>query len=153
VEGQRPEPLEDFEMHHLVVVPHIVELDIGFGDSAVKMFGEYAPTQHKFGKIDLVTFTPKSKREMFPTLRKAFEAPTKLRIPVSRDIREDLHAMQQVISNGEYNYWAPKTREGHSDRCTALALAVRAAGTIGAGGLFEPKPMGRGNVEEVEIVA
>ncbi len=52
----------------------------------------------------------------------------KLFIPISRTIREDLHAMQQVVTNGEYNYWAPRTREGHSDRCTALALAVRAAG-------------------------
>lgn len=38
--------------------------------------------------------------------------------------------MQQVITNGEYNYWSRRTREGHSDRCTALALAVRAAGKI-----------------------
>jgi hypothetical protein len=36
--------------------------------------------------------------------------------------------MQQVVHNGQYDYWAPRTREGHSDRCTALALAVRAAG-------------------------
>ena len=35
--------------------------------------------------------------------------------------------MKQVISNGEYNYWAARTKAGHSDRCTALALAVRAA--------------------------
>ena len=35
--------------------------------------------------------------------------------------------MQQVISGGKYNYKAPRTDAGHSDRCTALALAVRAA--------------------------
>ena len=124
---------------------------IGFGDGAVEAFGEYDPAGHKFGKIDLVNFTPKSKREMFPTLRKQFEAPTKLRVPISRDIREDLHAMQQVISNGEYNYWAPKTREGHSDRCTALALAVRAAGTTTAGGFFIPEVTGYVPREEVAI--
>ena len=85
-----------------------------------------------------MTFTPKSKREMFPLLRKAFEAPTRVRVPISRTIREDLHAMQQVVTNGEYNYWAPRTREGHSDRCTALALAIRAAGTGHAGVITDP---------------
>ena len=68
------------------------------------------------------------KREIFPKLRRAFEAPTKLRIPISTEIREDLHAMRQVVKNGEYNCTAPRTAEGHSDRCTALALALRAAG-------------------------
>jgi phage FluMu gp28-like protein len=101
---------------------------IGFGDYAAKAHGEYNPTAHRFGRCDLVTFTPGVKRAIFPTLRRAFEAPTRVRIPISRKIREDLHAMQQVITNGQYNYWAPHTREGHSDRCTALALAVRAAG-------------------------
>jgi phage FluMu gp28-like protein len=52
-------------------------------------------------------------------------------------VREDLHAMQQVVTNGQYNYWAPRTREGHSDRCTALALAVRAAGTAGGAFAFQ----------------
>jgi phage FluMu gp28-like protein len=54
-----------------------------------------------------------------------------LRIPVSRAIREDLHAVQQELKGAEYNYWSPRTRKGHSDRCTALALAVRAAGAGG----------------------
>lgn len=111
---------------------------IGFGDYAAKEFGTYDPTSHEFGKVDLVTFTPGTKRELFPTLRRQFTAPTRLRVPISRVIREDLHAMQQVVTNGEYNYWAPRTREGHSDRCTALALAVRAAGTGAAGVIRDP---------------
>jgi phage FluMu gp28-like protein len=103
---------------------------IGLGDYLVNnpSFGLYHPESHSFGKVDLVTFTPASKREMFPKLRRKFEPPTKLRVPISRVVREDLHAMQQIVTNGEYNYWAPRTRDGHSDRCTALALAVRAAG-------------------------
>ena len=101
---------------------------IGLGDYMVEKHGEWKPEAHKMGKVDLCTFTAKFKREMFPKLRRAFEAPTKLRIPISTTIREDLHEMKQVISNGEYNYWAARTKEGHSDRCTALALAVRAAG-------------------------
>ena len=103
---------------------------IGLGDYMVQRpgVGQWKPTEHKMGKVELCTFTAAFKRELFPKLRRAFEAPTKLRIPISTVIREDLHEMKQVISNGEYNYWAPRTKAGHSDRCTALALAVRAAG-------------------------
>lgn len=101
---------------------------IGLGDLLVEEFGEWDPAKHKFGKIELCTFTVGLKRHMFPTLRRAFEAPTKLRIPISTTVREDLHEMRQIIRNGEYTYSAPRTAEGHSDRCTALALAVRAAG-------------------------
>lgn len=99
---------------------------IGLGDYLVQKHKEYDPKAHKFGKVELCTFTAGFKRELFPKMRRLFEAPTKIRIPVSRAIREDLHMMQQVITNGEYNYWSPRTREGHSDRCTALALASRA---------------------------
>lgn len=100
---------------------------IGGGDELVKRFGEYKPEEHKFGKIELCTFTVGFKREIFPKLRRRFEAPTKLRVPIDRAFREDLHSMQQVVQNGQYNYWAPRTKEGHSDRCTALALFNRAA--------------------------
>lgn len=100
---------------------------IGLGDLMVQRHHEWHPEAHKFGKVELCTFTSKFKRELFPKLRQAFVAPTKLRIPVSTAIREDLHEMKQVIRNGEYSYWAARTKEGHSDRCTALALAVRAA--------------------------
>ena len=101
---------------------------IGLGDYMVEKHKRWRPEAHEFGKVELCTFTSKFKREIFPKLRRAFEAPTKLRVPVSTVIREDLHEMKQVIANGEYNYWAARTKDGHSDRCTALALAVRAAG-------------------------
>jgi phage FluMu gp28-like protein len=109
---------------------------VGLGDLFVKdpAIGEWNPEGHKFGKVELCTFTAPFKREMFPKFRRTFEAPTKIRVPISRAVREDLHAMQQVITNGQYNYWAPRTREGHSDRCTAGALGVRAAGDINSGG-------------------
>jgi phage FluMu gp28-like protein len=114
---------------------------VGFGDHAIKDegIGEFKPEDHKFGKIELFKFTSGSKRLLFPTLRRKFESPTKIRIPKSRAIREDLHAMQQVIKAGEFTYWAPRTREGHSDRCTALALAIRAAGESTAGAIRDPK--------------
>lgn len=106
---------------------------IGLGDFIVAQpgVGEWDPVKHKFGRVELCTFTAGFKRELFPRLRRGFEAPTRLRIPVSTVIREDLHQMQQVLSNGEYNYWSPRTKAGHSDRCTALALANRAASIAG----------------------
>jgi phage FluMu gp28-like protein len=105
---------------------------IGLGDYLVAPsagFGEYDPKAHKFGKVELCTFTVNFKREIFPKLRRAFEAPVKVRIPISKAVREDLHEMRQIVKNAEYTYSAPRTAEGHSDRCTALALALRAAGT------------------------
>jgi phage FluMu gp28-like protein len=112
---------------------------IGLGDHLVDApgIGRWRPEQHEMGKVELCTFSAQFKRQIFPKLRRAFEAPTKLRIPISTVIREDLHEMKQVISNGEYNYWAARTKAGHSDRCTALALAVRAAGGQVASGGYE----------------
>ncbi len=117
---------------------------VGLGDYMAKAYGRWHPEGHEFGRVELCTFTAAFKRDLFPKLRRAFEAPTKLRVPISRAVREDLHAMQQVVNNGQYNYWAPRTREGHSDRCTALALAVRAAGDgATAAGRFSTVRSGR----------
>jgi phage FluMu gp28-like protein len=123
---------------------------IGLGDFIVAQpgIGEWDPEKHKLGKVELCTFTSGLKREMFPKLRRAFEAPTKLRIPVSTVIREDLHQMQQVLSAGEYNYWSPRTKVGHSDRCTALALCVRAAGT--GGGTFAFQSLSRADAAHAD---
>ena len=111
---------------------------IGLGDYLVATHGEWNPAQHKFGKVELCTFTTNFKRQIFPRLRRRFESPCTVRIPISRVIREDLHEMKQVITNGQYNYWSPRTRDGHSDRCTALALCVRASDTPRA--MFPPAP-------------
>lgn len=101
---------------------------IGLGDYLVKKHGRWNPDGHEFGKIELCTFTAPFKRQIFPKLRRRFEAPVRLRIPISTAVREDLHAMKQIVKGGEYFYAAPHTAEGHSDRCTALALANRARG-------------------------
>lgn len=112
---------------------------IGLGDYLVRPergLLQYKPEEHLFGKIELCTFTVKFKREIFPLLRQRFKdakGQCHIRIPISTTIREDLHEMQQVITNGEYNYWSRRTKDGHSDRCTALALANRAAGMGGGG--------------------
>ena len=106
----------------------------GMGDFLVKEFGEFNPVKHQFGKIELCTFTNNLKVDIFPKTRMAFEAKT-LGIPVSRVIREDLHSVSRVaLSGGGVTYRAPHTDDGHADRCTALALALRAS--VSSGGNF-----------------
>lgn len=99
---------------------------IGLGDFLVKEHGQFKPEAHQLGKVELCNFSAGFKRLIFPRLRRAFEQ-RELLIPISRVIREDLHAMYQQFTGAEYNYWSPRTKEGHSDICTAYALAVRAA--------------------------
>ena len=105
---------------------------IGFGDMLAKNFPSCKSNSAKTGgeKVELCTFTAPFKCEIFPKLRTAFDG-MKLRVPFASETREDLHEMQQVISNGNFSYKAPRTDAGHSDRCTALALAVRAAAQSG----------------------
>jgi phage FluMu gp28-like protein len=114
---------------------------IGLGDFLVKEHGEWKPDAHKFGKVEICNFSAGFKRLIFPRLRRAFEQ-REILIPISRAIREDLHAMLQTFNGTEYNYWSPRTKEGHSDICTAYALAVRAAGEATAT-TFTPRPAGR----------
>jgi phage FluMu gp28-like protein len=101
---------------------------IGLGDLMVKEFGQYDPGKHLFGKIELCKFTNALKVEVFSKLRMAFEQ-RRVRIPVNRVVREDLHSMQRMVTtSGLITYRAPHTEDGHADRCTAKALAQRAAG-------------------------
>lgn len=101
---------------------------VGMGDYLVKEFGEYNTEKHRFGKIELCTFTNALKVDIFSKLRMAFEE-RECRIPINRAVREDLHSMQRVTSkSGTVTYRAPHNDDGHADRCTAKALAQRAAG-------------------------
>lgn len=105
-------------------------MGIGMGDLLVREFGEYKPEAHKFGRVELCTFSAAFKREIFPKLREAMEG-QRLRIPTDPALRTDLSAMQQVCSGGQFSYEAPRTKDGHSDRCTAVALCVRAGTGVG----------------------
>lgn len=108
---------------------------VGFGDYLVKEFGEWKPDQHVYGKVELCNFTNPFKVDIFSKLRMAFDG-IKLRVPVNRALREDLHSMQRVVSpQGTVTYRAPHTDDGHADRCTALALCLR-AGSFGTAGAF-----------------
>ena len=105
-------------------------MGIGMGDMLVREFGEYKPESHRFGRVELCTFSASFKREIFPKLREAMEG-CRLRIPTNAELRTDLSAMQQVCSGGQFSYEAPRTKDGHSDRCTAAALCVRAGAGVG----------------------
>ncbi|MGA2177864.1 MAG: terminase family protein [Verrucomicrobiota bacterium] len=99
---------------------------VGMGDFLVKQFGEWNPAHHRFGKIELCTFTNSLKVDIFSKLRISFER-RQLRIPICRIIREDLHSVNRSSgSNGQISYRAPHNNDGHADRCSALALAIRA---------------------------
>ncbi len=117
---------------------------VGMGDYLVKEFGEYDPAAHRFGKIQLCTFTNNLKVDIFPKTRMAFESKT-LGIPVSRVIREDLHSINRVaLAGGGVTYRAPHTDDGHADRCTALALALHACAQ-GGGALSSTAGIHTGN--------
>lgn len=97
---------------------------IGLGDLMVGAFGEYDPARHKYGKVELHTFTAKSKCELFPAVRDEAER-RMLGIPAARVIREDLHSISRVVTaSGTTTYTAPHTDDGHADRATALILAM-----------------------------
>ena len=92
---------------------------IGLGDFLHREFGSQ--------RVELCPFTAPFKAELFPRLAAAFES-RELLIPIGRDIREDLHSIYRTVTNsGQILYRAHSAPDGHADRTTALALALRAA--------------------------
>ena len=99
---------------------------VGLGDFLHRELGSH--------RIELCPFTSAFKAELFPRLAAAFES-RELLIPIGRDIREDLHSIYRTTTNsGTILYRAHSTPDGHADRTTALALALRAAQTAPAPG-------------------
>ena len=106
---------------------------IGLGDYLVKEFGEWKPSEDKYGKIELCTFGNLLKNEVMAKMRMAFEKPD-VGVPNDRAIREDLHSLYRVATaTGGVRYTAPNNADGHADRASALALALRAT-EFGDGG-------------------
>lgn len=113
---------------------------IGLGDYLVRAHTEWNPARKLPGKIELCTFTAQFKRELYPLLARRFQAPVRIRIPArNQDLRNDLAGMQQIVKGGAFFYDSPRTSEGHSDACVALALCNRAVGD-GGGASFLPVP-------------
>jgi phage FluMu gp28-like protein len=102
---------------------------IGFGDYLVEPsrgLGEFKPSEHKFGKIELVTFGNTNKNEMCAKLRMSFQNRDR-QIPINRAIRESLHSVQRMVTpSGNITYRAPHNEDGHADEFNAVALSERA---------------------------
>lgn len=82
----------------------------------------------RFGsRVEPVQFTNATKNEIFQALHRVMEE-ARLEIPADRALREDIHAVHRKISTGgNIQFTAPRRPDGHSDRATALALAVEIA--------------------------
>lgn len=101
------------------------------------MLAEEAERKHGSNRVEGLHFTAALKSEIFEHTRRTFEDKG-VRIPVSREVREDLHGLQKLTtSTGNIRYQAPHTDDGHCDRATALALALHAGKNAG-GGFFLP---------------
>ncbi len=89
--------------------------------------------RRKLGSVvEEFKFSSTSKNDIYTAMRRHFEERT-VRIPVNRELREDLHAIQKNVSTGgAISYSAPRSADGHSDRASALALALHAAKKQGA---------------------
>ena len=99
-------------------------LGIGWGDDAVRQFGEY--------RIECVTFSARVKEGLAYPVRGRMED-KKLRIPYRQEIRADLRAVtKETTASGNIRFTAERSENGHSDRFWALALAIEAAGNPGA---------------------
>ncbi|MGH8020185.1 MAG: hypothetical protein ACREIA_18290, partial [Opitutaceae bacterium] len=91
---------------------------------------EHLAAQLEEYKLESVTFTSERKRELFSRAKKLFQA-NGVRIPRDARIRDDLASMQRVVTpQGVVRYVAARTRDGHADRATALALAIHAAHAV-----------------------
>lgn len=78
-------------------------------------------------KLDAVNFTNERKRELFSRAKKSFQS-QKIRIPNNAKLRDDLASIQRIVTKqGLVKFIAARTRDGHADRATALALALHAA--------------------------
>lgn len=95
-------------------------LGIGWGDDAVRRFGEY--------RYENVTFTSHVKEALAYPVRGKMED-KKVRIPYQPEIRADLRAVtKETTAAGNIRFTAERSENGHADRFWALALAIQAAG-------------------------
>ncbi|MBI5410162.1 MAG: terminase [Nitrospirae bacterium] len=78
-------------------------------------------------RIEGVLFSALVKLDLANTLRRKFEDKL-LRIPIHRDIRDDIHSVKKVTTSaGNIRFDVERTENSHADRFWALALAIHAA--------------------------
>ncbi|MBU1067674.1 terminase family protein [Patescibacteria group bacterium] len=93
-------------------------LGMQLAEEAQQVFGEY--------RVEAVNFTGPIKEDLAFGLRRRFDDRT-VRIPVDREIREDLHSVRKITTAaGNIRFDAQRTDQGHADRFWALALANHA---------------------------
>lgn len=88
--------------------------------------------QAKYGsRVEIILFRNLIKEDLATTTRRKFED-RQLRIPVDRKLREDIHNVKKVVTAaGNSRFDADSTKDGHSDRFWALALAIHASSRPG----------------------
>lgn len=104
--------------------PHRVCIDAtGIGAMLAEEAARYFPC------VEEISFTMAVKSEMASRTRAMFED-RNIRIPIDRDLREDLHSIRKTVTaSGNVRYDAERTdSRGHADRFWSLALAIHAAG-------------------------
>lgn len=91
----------------------------------------------KYGsKAEAVTFSNAVKEDLAVTFRRRFED-RQLRIPIDRDIREDIHSVKKfTTAAGNIRFDAERTEQGHADHFWAGALGVHAGVSSGAPAAF-----------------
>jgi len=103
-------------------------IGLQFTERAQKLFGEY--------RVEAVTFTGPVKEALAYPLRAAFEDKS-IRIPNDDKIRSDLRAIKkETTAAGNIRFTADRSKNGHSDRFWALALALHAGSNQAAVGSF-----------------
>ena len=85
--------------------------------------------QNMYGEsmVEQVHFRNTVKEDLAITAKSFFED-RRIRIPVDRKIREDIHNIRKTVTSaGNARFDAERTKDGHSDRFWAIALAAHAA--------------------------
>jgi phage FluMu gp28-like protein len=86
-------------------------------------------------RVELITFRNSVKEDLAVTTKRIFED-RRIRLPVDRKIREDIHSVKRVVTAaGNSRFDAERTKDGHADRFWALALALHAG--VGGKGVIE----------------
>lgn len=87
----------------------------------------------KYGsKAEAVTFTNAVKEDLAVTFRRRFED-KQVRIPIDRDIREDIHSVKKfTTASGNVRFDAERTEMGHADHFWSAALGMHAGISSGA---------------------
>ena len=95
----------------------------GLGEKPV----EDARARHGQSRVEGVLFTGPAKLDLATIGKEAFEA-RRLRVPVGREIRDDLHKLQKTTTaTGAPRFIAESDSSGHADRAWACFLALSAA--------------------------